>query len=47
MFLEEMEEVKFDSNRGRDAFIKEVMEAVDIYITDEEMEEISKLLEVS
>ena len=47
MFVEELNEIEFESYRGRDAFIAEVMEAIDIHITDDEIEEISKLLGIN
>ncbi len=47
MFEEKLDEIKFESNRGRDAFIAEVMEAIDTHISDDETEEISKLLDIN
>ena len=46
MFVEEMNEIEFESNRGRDAFIEEVMDVLDNHLTNDEIEEISKLLEI-
>ena len=46
MFVEEMNEIEFESNRGRDAFIEEVMDVLDNNLTNDEIEEISKLLEI-
>ena len=47
MFGEERIEDKFSTYRGREEFIRELMEVVDNKVTDEEIEEISELLEVS
>ncbi len=46
MFVEEINEIEFESNRGRDAFIGEVMDVLDNNLTNDEIEEISKLLEI-
>lgn len=46
MFVEEINEIEFESNRGRDAFIEEVMDVLDNNLTNDEIEEISKLLEI-
>ena len=46
MFVEEVEEIQFDTYRGREEFIKEVLEVVDNKVTDEELKEISELLDV-
>ena len=47
MFVEELNETEFESYRGRDAVIAEVMEAIDTHVTDDEIEEISKLLDIN
>ena len=44
MFEEEFEELKFDVNRGRDAFIEQVLNIVD-FVSLEELNYISELLE--
>lgn len=44
MFVEEFEEPKFDVNRGRDAFIEEVLEILEP-LTSDELDDISNLLE--
>ena len=46
MFVEEMNEIEFESNRERDAFIEEVMDVLDNHLTNDEIEEIYKLLEI-
>ncbi len=47
MFEEKLDEIEFESYRGRDAFIAEVMEAIDTHVTDDEIEKISKLLDIN
>ena len=44
MINDEMLEVKFESNSGRDEFIESVLNSVDNKISDEDLCEISKLL---
>lgn len=44
MFEEKFEEERFEVNRDRDAFIDEILSIPDS-ITDEDIEEISELLE--
>ena len=46
MFVEEINEIEFESNRGRNEFIEEVMDVLDNHLTNDEIEEISKLLEI-
>ena len=46
MFVEEINEIEFESNRGRNEFIEEVMDVLDTHVTDDEIEEISKLLDI-
>ena len=43
MFKEEIIELKFESNIGRDAFIEEVLNSIDNKITSDELNEISEL----
>ena len=45
MFKEEITELKFESNIGRDAFIEEVLNSIDNKITSDELNEISKLFD--
>lgn len=47
MFVEEHKEIKFETNRGRDAFIDELMEIFDKYISDDELDEVADLLDCS
>ena len=44
MFEEKIEKERFNGNRGRDAFINELLEIIDP-ITEDDKKEISKLLE--
>ena len=44
MFQEDLGEERFSVNRGRDAFIDQLLDIIDP-ITDEDKEEISELLE--
>lgn len=46
MFKEEINELKFESNRGRDEFIEEVLNSIDNKPTQDELNEISKLLNI-
>lgn len=43
MFKEEIMELKFESNKGRDEFIEDVLNSIDNKITSDELNEISKL----
>ena len=47
MFKEEMAELKFESNKGRDEFIESVLKSLDKDITAEDINEISDLLDIS
>lgn len=44
MFEEEFEELKFNGNRGRDAFVEEILDILEP-VSQEELDDISKLLE--
>ncbi|MBQ9161445.1 MAG: hypothetical protein IJ672_03790 [Methanobrevibacter sp.] len=44
MFEEDFEEPKFEVNKGRDAFIEQVLNIVD-FVSHEELNYISELLE--
>ena len=44
MFQEKFEEERFEVNRGRDAFIDQILNIPDS-VTQEEIEEVSELLE--
>ncbi|WP_303723203.1 hypothetical protein [Methanobrevibacter thaueri] len=44
MYHEEFEDLKFTGNKGRDAFIEQVLNVVD-FVSDSEKKEISKLLD--
>lgn len=44
MFKEEIPELKFESNRGRDQFIESVLNSVDNKITKKDIDEITDLL---
>ena len=44
MFEEEFEEPKFDVNKGRDAFIEEILDILEP-VSQKELDDISKLLE--
>lgn len=45
MFVEEREELKFETNRGRDAFVDEIIEICDNYLVGEVLDEVSDLLD--
>lgn len=47
MFVEEIPEERFHSNRGRDKFIENVLNSLDNKVTDEEIDEVSRLLDIS
>ena len=44
MFVEEFEEPEFNGNKGRDVFVKEILDILEP-ITPEELDEISNLLD--
>ena len=44
MFKEEIPELKFESNKGRDQFIESVLNSVENKITKNDIDEISELL---
>lgn len=45
MYQEEFEELKFNGNRGRDAFVEQVLNVVD-FIFSKDKKEISELLDI-
>ena len=44
MFEEEFEELKFNGNRGRDAFVEEILDILEP-VSQEEVDDTSELLE--
>ena len=45
MFVEEFEDLKFESNKGRDAFIEQILNSLNPIINEFKLNEISKLIE--
>lgn len=45
MFVEEHEELKFETTRGRDEFVEEILEICDKYLPFDGLDEVSDLLD--
>lgn len=45
MYEEEFDDLKFNVNRGRDAFIEQVLNVIEV-VSDSEKKEISDLLDI-
>ena len=45
MFVEEHDEMKFETNKGRDEFVEEILEVLDRKVTIDELNEVSDLLD--